>query len=229
MKYRRNDREISQNIATIPSFVRFNTALLTYQNPPPYSYPLIDEKINWFNNTVQTIANPLNGCNNFELHAIISKGRVNQINHRVFSSNANLVQHIGNDLLPIFRSCLSYSFEIRFISSADENTASIGSLIHSILQFEPIKRCKHLKFYLEFSSSLATQLPVASIVNWLNQNMNEVTNEEIKREQKTRTLELYIMGKSRWHLYLAHLVPVSTVTIENVVELFAQLKTVFLF
>ena len=101
-------------------------------------------------------------------------------------SSTSTLAHLEKELLPICNACRSYKFIIYF--SLDYSSAT--NVIATILRFGTIDRCSKVLFNLR-SKYFPTELPVMSIVNWLNRGSNSDTintNEQVKKE---RVLEIY--------------------------------------
>ena len=106
-----------------------------------------------------------------------------------FTENSMLLAHLENELLTICNSCRSYKFAIRL-----PDNSSATNTITTILQFGPIDGCSKVLFYLSsvFAVFSPTELPVMSIVNWLNRGPNSDTinaNGQVKKE-RVRVLEI---------------------------------------
>ena len=72
------------------------------------------------------------------------------------------------------------------------DNSAVTNTITTILQFGPIDRCSEVLFNLYYPHYLPTEIPVMSIVNWLNRGPNSDTinaNEQLKKE---RILEIYL-------------------------------------
>ena len=129
---------------------------------------------------LQLIKHAINGAE-FEF-----KGRIyNNNSLHDFTDNSMLLAHLEEELLPICNACRSYLFEIDFLS--DHSSAT--NVIATILQFGPIDRCSKVLFNLR-SLDLPTELPVMSIVNWLNRNQNSDTVNAYWQVKKERILEI---------------------------------------
>ena len=106
-------------------------------------------------------------------------------------SSASTLAHLEKELLPICNACRSYMFAISWPRNYTD-TSAVQNTIKTILQFGPIDGCSEVLFNLCSKSSqylyqyLPTEIPVMSIVNWLNRGPNSDTinaNEQVKKER----------------------------------------------
>ena len=104
-----------------------------------------------------------------------------------FTDNSMFLAHLEEELLPICNACRSYKFEIYFLS--DHSSAT--NIIATILQFGPIDGCSEVLFDLYYPHYLPTELPVMSIVNWLNRGPNSDTINANGQLKKERILEIF--------------------------------------
>ena len=170
--------KISQtDLLSIPAFISFNCVKLVYLYGHMdkwfsywfyhmkqkwlgywFGYGRIKQKCKRFQVLLQPIKHAINGAK-FEFKAQICNNNY----FRDFTDNSMLLAHLEKELLPICNACRSYKFEIRFLS----DYSSATNVIATILQFGPIDRCSKVLFDL-YSHHFQTEMPVMSIVNWLN-------------------------------------------------------------
>ena len=109
-----------------------------------------------------------------------------------------LLAHLEKELLPICNACRRYKFAI----SWPDNSA-VTNTITTILQFGPIDGCSEVLFNLCSKSSqyvyqyLPTEIPVISIVNWLNRGPDSDT---INAGQAKKERVLQINARSIYNL-----------------------------
>ena len=72
--------------------------------------------------------------------------------------------------------------------------SSATNVIATILQFGPIDGCSEVLFSLYSTEYLPTEIPVMSIVNWLNSNSNSDTINANEQAKKERVLEIYAIS-----------------------------------
>ena len=145
-----------------------------------YDYEMITKKCERFQMLLQPIKHAINGAK-FEF-----MGQINNNNSfHDFTDNSMLLAHLEKELLPICNPCRSYKFAI----SWPDNSA-ITNVIATILQFGPIDGCSEVLFdlYCGYLGSIyvPTEMPVMSIVNWLNHSRCSDTinnNGQVKKER----------------------------------------------
>ena len=108
----------------------------------------------------------------------------NNNSFRDFTDNSMLLTHLEEEMIPICNACRSYEFKIYFLS----DYSSATNVIATILQFGPIDGCSKILF--DFRSHLPTEIeiPVMSIVNWLNHSRSSDTINNNGQEKKKRIL-----------------------------------------
>ena len=211
---RLSNKKISQTeLLSIPAFIRFNSVQLGYsyyydfyglefmkhvwlgsllyerikqkigyewiKQKLGYDYEMITKKCERFQMLLQPIKHAINGAK-FEF-----MGQINNNNSfHDFTDNSMLLAHLEKELLPICNACRSY----KFVISWPDNSA-ITNVIATILQFGPIDGCSEVLFNL-YSRYLPTELPVVSIVNWLNRGPNSDMVNAYWQVKKERILEI---------------------------------------
>ena len=103
------------------------------------------------------------------------------------ANNSMLLLHLEEELLPICTACRSYKFKIYFLS---DYYLFATNVIATILQFGPIDGCSKVLFDLHSTRYLQTEMPVMSIVNWLNRGPNSDTINNNGQVKKERILEI---------------------------------------
>ena len=131
---------------------------------------------------LQPIKHAINGAE-FEFRGVVSNTRRSS-RLSGFTDNSVLLAHLEKELLPICNACRSYKFAI----SWPDNSA-ITNVIATILQFGPIDGCSEVLFNL-YSRYLPTELPIVSIVNWLNCGPNSDMVNAYWQVKKERILEI---------------------------------------
>ena len=109
----------------------------------------------------------------------------NNNSFRDFTDNSMLLTHLEEEMIPICNACRSYKFEINFLS--DHSSAT--NVIATILQFGPIDGCSKILFDFR-SQYLPTEIeiPVMSIVNWLNRGpTSDMINTNEKSKERTNS------------------------------------------
>ena len=134
-----------------PSFLRFGYIDLDYRP----GRQLIAAK--WRQIKKLLTSELLNGTN------LKFRGRINQTEPSDFANHSQLLDHIGNELLPICNRCQSYEFRINIWF--DENDTA--STISSILEMQPVNECSHVKFVLYDWKVTPLPFPVEGIENWI--------------------------------------------------------------
>ena len=153
---------------SIPAFIRFNSVKLDYWK----EYEPTKQKCERAQMLLQPIKQAINGAK-FEFRGDV-RGR--------FDRDV-LFAHLEKELLPICNACRRYKFAI----SWPDNSA-ITNTITTILQFGPIVGCSEVLFNLR-SQYLPTEIPVISIVNWLNRGPDSDTINA-GQAKKERILEV---------------------------------------
>ena len=103
------------------------------------------------------------------------------------ADNSILLAHLEKELLQICNACRSYMFDIIWpINYTD--TSAITNTITTILQFGPIDSCSEVLFNLY--QYLSTEVPVMSIVNWLNRGPNSDTINTNGQVMEERVLQI---------------------------------------
>ena len=138
-----------------------------------------------FNNNgqLQPIKQAINGAK-FQFQGDV-RGRFD----RDVADNSILLAHLEEELLQICNACRSYMFDISWPRKTDTNDSTVKNTITTILQFGPIDGCSKVLFYLR-SHFFPTELPVMSIVNWLNRSQNFDTVNAYWQVKKERILEI---------------------------------------
>ena len=168
---------------SIPAFIRFNSIKLDYWKV----YEPTKQKCERAQILLQPIKHSINGAE-FEFRGNVSNTRRSS-RLSGFTDNSVLLAHLEKELLPICNACRRYMFAIRWTHT---DNSAVTNTITTILQFGPIDRCSEVLFNLYNPHYLPTELPVMSIVNWLNRGPNSDTintNEQVKKE---RILEIYL-------------------------------------
>ena len=98
-----------------------------------------------------------------------------------FSDHQMLLDHIGNDLLPICNAFRAYEFHLKFLSEK-----SAPTVISSILGMGPARNCPNVKFVI-FGIDLPTALPVKAISNWF---FHCVVEDKKRKNRKKKSLEI---------------------------------------
>ena len=131
---------------------------------------------------LQPVKHAMNGAK-FKFRVDVSSGLSG------FTDNSMFLAHLKEELLPICNACRSYKFEIYFLS--DHSSAT--NIIATILQFGPIDGCLKILFDLHSAQNFhnQTEMPVMSIVNWLNRGPNSDTINANGQLKKVRILEIY--------------------------------------
>ena len=140
------------------------------------------QKCERFQMLLQPIKHAINGAK-FEF-----KGEIfNYDCFHDFTDNSMLLAHLEEEMIPICNACRSYKFEINFLS--DHSSAT--NVIATILQFGPIDGCSKILFDFR-SQYLPTEIeiPVMSIVNWLNHSRSSDTINNNGQVKKERILEI---------------------------------------
>ena len=130
---------------------------------------------------LQPINHAINGAK-FEFQGQIC----NNNSFHDFTDNSMLLAHLEKELLPICNACRSYKFEIFFWSDYSSTT----NVIATILQFGPIDGCSEVLFDLYSNPHFQTEMPVMSIVNWLNHSRSSDTINNNGQVKKERILEI---------------------------------------
>ena len=117
------------------------------------------------------------------------RGNVRSRFDRDVADNSILLAHLEKELLPICNACRSYLFEIHFKSDYSSDS-SATNVIATILQFGPIDGCSEVLFNL-YCTYFDTELPVMSIMNWLNRVPNSDTINANGKVKKERILEIF--------------------------------------
>ena len=176
-----NAKKISiANLATIPSFLRFDEIKLFYDIG---SRP-IAEKCLLFGAILLAIKSALNDSNAFTVHAQVKRNMGDDFDYdyEPFSNHMELTNHLRDEILPICGSSHRYKFSIRFQawdSNADTNA------IASILRIPQIVRCSNVSFSPHYSHYNYTKLPINAIIQWLNQADDRIGSVvDQKKQQK---------------------------------------------
>ena len=111
-----------------------------------------------------------------------------------FTDNPMLLAHLEEELLPICNACRSYEFAIIWPSNYTDtvtytDTSAVTNTITTILQFGPIDGCSEVLFDL-YCKYFDTELPVMSIVNWLNRGPNTDTLNTNGQVMEERVLQI---------------------------------------
>ena len=128
-----------------------------------------------------------------------------------FGDPLQILNHLRNELLPIFSTARCYEFLIRFFSHG----ASVTNTLDSILQMPQIISSTNVKFsfYRRFSTITTQFLPVAAISAWLDRSFNGMIIKSQKQQKSPLELTVYID---------------SSIQVQSVFELFENLKKVHL-
>ena len=100
-----------------------------------------------------------------------------------FHDHPMLLEHLGNDLLPICNAFRAYEFHISFLSEE-----SAPTVISSILEKGPARNCVNVKFVI-LGKGQRTALPVEAITNWFFYNVAEERKRKI-RENKALEIRM---------------------------------------
>ena len=133
---------------------------------------------------LQPIKHAINGAE-FEFRGDVSSTRRSS-RLSDFTDNSMIFAHLEKELLPICNACRSYEFDLSWTHT--DNSAIINT-ITTILQFGTIDGCSEVLFGL-YSQYLPTEIPVMSIVNWLNRSQNSDTVNANWQVKKERILEI---------------------------------------
>ena len=106
-----------------------------------------------------------------------------------FSDHFELLDHIENALFPHCNLCHTYNFEVEF---RFDSAGAAESVISSLLQMAPIRRCFNVKMLFYFVHS-PTRLPMEGIVNWLtdNPNGNDSGKKKVLRIDASRIINAW--------------------------------------
>ena len=171
---RLSEKQISQtDLLSIPAFIRFNSVKLDYWIVW-IGYVLKKRKCEEIQMLLQPIRQAIHGAK-FEFRGDV-RGRFD----RDVADDSILLAHLEKELLKICNACRSYEFDISW-----PDTSAVTNTITTILQFGSIDRCSEVLFNLR-SQYLLTELPVMSIVNWLNRGPNSDainTNGQVMEER----------------------------------------------
>ena len=171
-------------VNNLPRFLLLNSILLLYVEGDQS----IEEKCAFFQDSLQQLQ-PLKALLNdpkliLSVYCCIDRGDPSQ-----FREHSELLDHIRDDLLPMFSSKPNYMFGI----SSDENCARC--LISSILQMEPIKRCSTVFFWFKLletgiqnQSQNFIKIPIKTLSEWLHRESDAM--EFDGREQRQRHLQI---------------------------------------
>ena len=131
---------------------------------------------------MQPIKQAINGAK-FEFRDDV-RGRFD----RDVAVNLDLLTYLEKELLQICNACRSYMFDIIWPRNFTD-TSAVTNTITTILQSGPIDRCSEVLFNLY--QYLPTELPVMSIMNWLNRVPNSDTINANGKVKKERILEIF--------------------------------------
>ena len=134
----------------IPQFLRFVNVEL-----------YVDRKCNSVVNYLQPLKKSLNGSN-----LITFEARINENIQSGFSNHLQLLNHIQEELMPIFDSSHGYKFKVHFDSDANAGV----NVIRQLLQMHPIDRCSNVEITLYGLEEQPNQLPLEAISNFLHRN-----------------------------------------------------------
>ena len=165
-----------ENLATFPSFIRFNEVRLKYHSR---SQTFIT-KCRLFEDCLNSFKPALKDAIKIHFDATI-----NQDHPSHFSDHSSAVIYLRDRLLPICGSSRCYEFNISFKS--DENSAT--EIISSILQISQVGSCSNVSINL-FGYYLSVRLPVEDISNWLAPKTVEST-EICGKKEENRFLLIY--------------------------------------
>ena len=185
------------NLAEFP-FLRFDTIRLDY-NAGSHQ---IANKCEIFASQLQKLSR-LHEANSISVWA-----SVRQKGHGYFIDHTQFLEHLRNQLLPIFGYCRRFEFRIGLRSDK-------ANIITSILEMQQIIGCPNVAFRLPIynHNNQHEHLPIETISNWLHRNGNTVNggNEVANQSQQERVLEIEVEN------------------ISDVVELWNHFKKVLLF
>ena len=105
-----------------------------------------------------------------------------------FTDNLMLFTHLEEELLPICNACRRYMFDISWPGRFDD-TYNSADTITKILQFGPIDGSSEVLFTF-LSPYFSIELPVMSIVNWLNRGPNSDTINTNGQVMEERVLQI---------------------------------------
>lgn len=147
------------NLATLPHFLRFNDIRLYYDRDPAS----IENKCQLIEDYLQALNETKNDSKSIEFY-----GEINLNDYTNFRDHSLLLNHLGEQLLPICNSSRCYKFAFSFYS---DDEAAIKVFL-SILQMPQIKRCSNIGIEL-YNFEQPRQLPVEAISNWLNRTIKD--------------------------------------------------------
>ena len=157
-------------LTNLPQFLRFDHVELDYQNI--YQTLSIVEKC-------QSVVNYLEPLKLSDSNLIHFIGAINKNNRSHFSNHSQLLDHLQNELLPIWGSSRGYKFEIYLFLDEVSHT----NLIAQILQLPRIDCCSNVEIKLPLSvfTMHPMQFPIETISNWLHRNCNGTEERSKKR------------------------------------------------
>ena len=183
-----NKKKISNaNLATIPSFLRFDKIILHYD----FGSQSIAEKCLLFGTILLAIKSALNDSNEITVHAKVKRDMDDGFcsDYEPFSNHMTLTNHLRDEILPICGSSHRYKFSIRFQawdSNADTNA------IASILRIPQIVRCSNVSFSPRYShlDYTYTKLPINEIIQWLNQADDRIGSAVVGQKKQQKFLKI---------------------------------------
>ena len=179
-----------KELPALPPFIRFDKVQCFYDwscsrsvvllDFPPSS-PAIDKKCQMFRKHLQSLKPALNDLNLVRFTGCICEF---YFSLSAFKDHFALLKHLRDELLPICDSSRNYEFYILFITDKDSHT----NVIESLLQMPQMRRSN---VGIEFNCVYDSQLPVETIVQWLNQepDQNDVIYRK-KQQEKCLTIKL---------------------------------------
>ena len=179
-------------------FLRFDDVILYYNDD---SHPIAN-KCEIFASQLQKLPR-LNESNSISVWATVNQKRRDH-----FIDHTQLLEHLRNLLLPIFRNCRRYEFRISLGSDKD----TVANIVTSILEVQQVNECSNVGIHLGEVRPFRYdyRLPVETISNWLHRSRNADNgeNEFSNQKQRERVLEI------------------EAVYISNVLEMLNHLKEV---
>lgn len=151
----------------LPPFVRFHTVHVIYGS----CRQSVEEQWLVFRNSLELVKPAL--C---DKNAIVFHGKISHKNDpSEFSNRQQLLNHLGNEFLPIYNQPSGYGFVIYIDEGEIDGANYEANIIASILEMPEVTRCSNVAFQIKKWFDFI-QLPVEQISNWLNRNLTNVDN-----------------------------------------------------
>lgn len=108
---------------------------------------------------------------------------ISQHHSSYFANHSTLIDYLRACLNTICNSARGYKFLICFWSDEVEICA-IATVISSILQMPPVKRCENVAIEIPLPRQVQRALPVEAISNWLEKSSDEMQINDRKPKEK---------------------------------------------